>query len=142
MTARHKWLEHIHSPTARAIVDRVITEARLHPEEFFSAARERPLVKARMHAASQLVAAKFTPYRIGFFLKRNHSTIAYYLGAEGTSRSSKYYYRRVLRHLSPDHRQAVVDYAASEAVSVEVLVAQWVGERIEHEIRAKARAAA
>lgn len=124
------------------IIKSVLRSHRLHQDDFFGPCRMPHLVEARRDAARQLVAAGFPPTFAARLLKRNHTTVLYYLDRLPVSKALRYHGRKILRHLAPDTANVVTEFAKAEGVSVHMLMATWVVERATHEADSKARDAA
>lgn len=127
---------------AKMIIAAVLKLHQVHPDDFYGTVREAYLVAARREAVVRLVEAGYSPTHIARILKRNHTTILNYLPRMREVKKSRASATRILRHLSEDARQIVIDAAKAEGVPPYVLLAQWVSERARYEAEAKARAAA
>jgi hypothetical protein len=127
---------------ARLTVEAVMREHHVHVEDFYSLYRDRHLVAARGAAAERLLDIGYMPGRIALFLRRNRTTVLNYLPQHKETRKTRHAAKTILRHLTPEARVTVLDYAHAENVKPELLIAQWVNERASYEAQAKLRAAA
>lgn len=127
---------------ARIIIEAVLLDHRIHAEDFFSLYRDKHLIAARATATQRLFDVGYTATRIGQFLKRNRSTVLNYQPHHREVKRSRHAAKTIMRHLTPEARRIVVDFAAAEHVKPELLIAEWVNERAHYEADAKARAAA
>lgn len=74
-----------------SIVLTVCRELKIHPTEFFGNKRERRLSAARRIAIERLKAAGFNNAAVARLMKRNYSTIQYWLHPEYRERRVGYY---------------------------------------------------
>jgi predicted transcriptional regulator len=118
---------------ANAIIASVLTAHRLHRDDFFGPYREPHLVAARAEAARRLAASGMSASRIGRVLNRHYTTVLNYLGLKDRKRQ-RLNERAILRRLDPELRPVVEEIAAAESVTIETLIAQWVGERARFEV--------
>jgi intein-encoded DNA endonuclease-like protein len=123
----------------REIIKEVMREHMLCAEDFFGTLRHQHLVKARRTAARRLRDADYTCMQIARMMKRNHTTVLNYFEQLPESKRKRRLFRVLTRNLSDDVHHAVIDIAKAEGVSLEILVSQWVTERVRYELEAKSR---
>jgi predicted HicB family RNase H-like nuclease len=122
------------------IISDVLKQHGIGRDEFFGKLRTARHVDARRQVAYRLKDAGFSKVRIAEIIKRNHHTVSYYFGDASARKLSCSAQRRLFRRISGDLQHVVARCAEAEGITIETLVAQWVSERAEHEIAAKARA--
>lgn len=118
------------------IISSVLAKHRVDPLDFFSTSRDCDLTEARRDAARQLSEAGFTHTRIAKLLRRDRSTIDYYLEQTGRSRL-----HAMMEPLPTEVKQTVKAIAEAEGVTVYALIREWISERATYEAQMKARAA-
>jgi len=74
----------------KAIVKQVILESGIGSKDFFGTSRTRHLVRARRKAIKRLKAAGFSDAATARIMKRNVSTVQYWLHPEYRERSRAY----------------------------------------------------
>ena len=126
---------------ARVIIETVLRDHHLHAEDFYSTGRGKDLVEARRDAGKKLIEIGYSSTRIGRMLKRDHSTVLNYLDIHRKRKGEYYAGKALMKHLTPEARQIVLDYAKTENVKPHVVIAQWINERATYEAEAKLRAA-
>lgn len=127
---------------SREIIKTVLRERHIGAEDFFSRNRDNHLVSARKEAALRMNKAGYSPSFIARAIKRNYTTVMYYLSESFQARkAATYRNRRVLKFLDPVARDVILETARLEETTPEVIIAQWVNERAQYEASAKARAA-
>ncbi|MCA6108152.1 hypothetical protein [Bradyrhizobium cenepequi] len=119
---------------AKLIISAVLSLHRMHRDDFFGHRRDLHLVAARRDAAHRLREAGFTSGQIGRILKRNHTTVLNYFDGLRDGKRRRLNERAVLRHVDPELREPIQMIAQAEGVTLEMLIAQWVGERARYEI--------
>lgn len=111
-------------------------------EEFFGPGRMDDATHARREAAQRLHAAGFRISTIARIIKRSHGTIQYYLRHEYLSkRRDRARATLALKRISSGISDLVAEIAQDEGISPVLLAMQWIAERAEYEMQAKARAA-
>jgi hypothetical protein len=80
-----------------SIVLEVCRECKVHPAEFFGPGRDRRLSNARRLAIQKLKEAEFNNAAIARLMRRNYSTIQYWLHPEYRERRTGYY-RNLRKH--------------------------------------------
>lgn len=123
----------------REIIKQVMREHMLGAEDFFGTLRHQHLVKARRVAARRLRDAGYSCTQTARMLKRNHTTVLNYLEILPEAKRKRRLMRLLTRHLSDQVHFAVLEIAKSEDVSLEILVSQWVTERVQYEVEARNR---
>lgn len=124
-----------------AILSQAMDDFGLTEDEFFGRGHTQDMVAARRKASHNLRKMGLSYTRIAAILKRDHSTIMNYFGDLRARRGAIYGQRRIFRHLSADLCEVIMTIAKDESITIETLMAQWVGERAAYELAAKARAA-
>jgi hypothetical protein len=119
---------------SKLIIKAVLQTHRLHKDDFFGPYRWSYLIEARMDAANRLRAAGFSVNQIARIMKRNHTTILNYFPDLREAKRRRLNERMILRKLDPELCPVVKTIAAAEGVTIEILIAQWVGERARYEI--------
>jgi chromosomal replication initiation ATPase DnaA len=76
-----------------SIVLQVCRECKVHPVEFFGNGRTQRLVRARRIAIFRLHQAGFNYRAISRLIRRNYSTVLYWVHAEYRRRHSAYFVR-------------------------------------------------
>lgn len=130
---------------SRQIIKQVLKDHLLGAEDFFSRQRIGCYVAARMDAAKRLQAVGFSVNQIARFMRRNNTTIAYYLypniRQNRKDRKAKEWSRKVvLRILEPDVRAIVLEYADAECVNPETIIAKRMREWAHETARERASA--
>lgn len=114
----------------RKLLREVMADHRICADDFFSGIREKHLVAARMDAARRLRACSYSVCHIGRILKRDHTTVRYYL--DGDTRAKKQRragQRYVPPYLDNKTRLVIERVAAQQGVKPVDVVARWVSER-------------
>lgn len=87
-----------------SIVLQVCRELKIHPYEFFGSGRDRRLTRARRIAIKRLIAAGFSMAGAARMIRRNYSTVRYWMRPKLKAKHNEYsrnYWKRV-----PQQRQA------------------------------------
>jgi intein/homing endonuclease len=124
----------------REVIKEVMREHMLCEEDFFGTLRHQHLVKARRTAALRLRDIGYSCTQTARLLKRNHTTILNYLDNMPEAKRKRRIFKLLTRNLTDDVHNAVLDMAKAEGVALEILISQWVSERVAHEVESKRRA--
>jgi hypothetical protein len=119
---------------SRDIIKAVLTDHSLCAEDFFGSSRQPYLVTARMDCARRMKDAGYEFAAIARYMKRNPTTVLYYLSPDMRGRKKDYYTARgALRYL-PDHIQAIVSaYAKATDTSPRAVVSEVISSWAENE---------
>lgn len=126
----------------RAIIRAAIEGTGFTQGEVFGRGKSKGLHIVRTRIALELRRIGLSTTRIGQIMgRRDHTTILNYFGNSASRKGQRYTHRRIFRHLSSGQCEVITAIAKAEDTSIEALMAQWVGERADCEMKAKARAA-
>lgn len=124
------------------IITGVLRRHLLSKEEFFGRSQVPEFCAARREAARLLKDADFSNRRIGQILKRDRSTVVFYLSSEMVQRKRiRRRIYKVLESLEPDVREVVSQISEAEQVSPMLLIREWINERARFEAEAMRRTA-
>jgi hypothetical protein len=129
--------------TAAGILKAVIAKHKVDPAEFYGKKRTFELVSARFDAAAKLNANRIGRGVIARLMKRDISTVRYYLTPQlrkkRRSNPGRWEKSPHLKLLDPDAKSVVIETAKAEDTMPEVVIAQWVGEYARELIRQRAQ---
>jgi predicted transcriptional regulator len=112
------------------IIRAVMIEHEVDEDEFFGLGRAAVLTDARRDAAIRLKKAGFSQQRIASILKRNHSTIDYYLyGKSKESKQRTANQHHILKSLPVEVSDIVRTIADARNVSAVRVLVEWLVER-------------
>ena len=126
----------------KSIIRDVLSEHQICADDFFGLRRDKHLTLARTDAAKRLHAAGYDWSSMARIMKRNHSTVRYYVLSSHRDRKRQYYRDKyAMRFMDAGTREVVLAAAEAEGAKPEVIIAQWVADRALHEAQAKRAAA-
>lgn len=122
----------IRTPAQQILVE-VAAKHKIGVEDIKSRHRKSYLVAARIEAAKRLFdETDLSVNQIARAMKRDHSTVSYYLGSEIRARRAvkrrKIDRSYVLRQMGPDESRIVLDLALAEKCTPETIIARIVSE--------------
>lgn len=123
---------------SRDIINAVLADRNICADDFYSRFRDPHFVAARMDCARRLRDAGYEYAAIGRFMKRNPTTILYYLNEDMRARKKDYYSARGALKYLPDHIRAIVsEYAKAKNTTPRAIVSDWISDRAKYEARAR-----
>lgn len=118
----------------KSIIRDVLKEHQICADDFFGIRRDKHLTLARTDAAKRLHEAGYDWSSIARMMRRNHSTVRYYVLSTHRDRKRQYYRDKyAMRYMDEETRSAVLTIAESQSVKPEQLIASWIAERIASE---------